>query len=183
MEKTYKTTGIVLISRDFGESDRLFVVYTRDYGKIEVLAKGAKKILSKLNAHMAEYSLVDMMVANGSKLDKLAGAVLIKDYTNIKASLVGVALASYLAEVFNILFAAPQKDQQIFDKLVLLFDYLDENINLLKKLELEKRMYQFIGEIMKDLGYLKKEDEIQEGNILNYLGRELKTAQFLANIS
>ncbi len=44
----YRTQGIILKKEDRGEADRLFTIYTKDFGKLELLAKGERKIKSKL---------------------------------------------------------------------------------------------------------------------------------------
>ena len=44
----YKSLGIILTEIDIRESDKILVVYTKDFGKVEVLAKAIRKIDSKL---------------------------------------------------------------------------------------------------------------------------------------
>ena len=39
--------AIVLMRRDFRENDQIITFYTKDNGKVEVLARGVKKIISK----------------------------------------------------------------------------------------------------------------------------------------
>jgi len=43
----FKTEGIVLKRRNFGEADRILTVFTKDRGKISVLAKGVRRITSR----------------------------------------------------------------------------------------------------------------------------------------
>jgi len=45
-----RTEGVVLRRRDFGESSRIAVVYTRDAGKLQLLAKGARVLKNKFGA-------------------------------------------------------------------------------------------------------------------------------------
>ena len=68
MSQTYTTTAIILKRRDYQENDRLFCLYARDYGKIDVLAKGTKKISSKLNPYLEPFYLVKVMIAKGRVL-------------------------------------------------------------------------------------------------------------------
>jgi len=35
----YRTQGIFLKKEDRGEADQLFTIYTKDYGKLEILGK------------------------------------------------------------------------------------------------------------------------------------------------
>lgn len=46
--KQLTTVGIVLSRTNYGEADRIVIMLTRDYGKVHILAKGVRKIRSKL---------------------------------------------------------------------------------------------------------------------------------------
>ena len=48
-----KTRGIVLRTMRMGETSRLVTLYTEDYGKLKVTAKGARKPKSKFGAAAA----------------------------------------------------------------------------------------------------------------------------------
>ena len=86
MSKTFNTIGIVLRRYDYRENDRLFVIFTKDYGKIDVVAKGTKKILSKLNPHLEPFNEVKIMVAKGKGFDKLGNAIAVNQFSNLKTS-------------------------------------------------------------------------------------------------
>src|SRR4030042_2940163 len=100
MSRTYTTTGIILKRRDYQENDRIFCLYTKDFGKIEVVAKGTKKITSKLKGYLEPFYLVKLMIAKGKVFDKLANCNTIKTYNNLRndPTLLGFALINYLAE-------------------------------------------------------------------------------------
>ena len=42
-----KTEGIILKSLKYGDSSLIFSIYTRDFGKVKVLAKGIKRPKSR----------------------------------------------------------------------------------------------------------------------------------------
>ena len=44
--------AIVLSRRDFREFDQMISLYTREQGKLELLARGLKKVTSKNAAHL-----------------------------------------------------------------------------------------------------------------------------------
>lgn len=73
---TYLTKGIVLRRADQGEYDRQFFIYTEKLGKILAIAKGAKKISSKLNPHLNFFTVCELMLAPSQNgFYRLAGAV------------------------------------------------------------------------------------------------------------
>jgi len=40
----YRAQGFILKKEDRGEADRIFTIYTKDFGKLELLAKAVRKI-------------------------------------------------------------------------------------------------------------------------------------------
>jgi len=41
-----KTEAIILKTADLGEADRLLTIYSKEFGKIKVIARGVKKVSS-----------------------------------------------------------------------------------------------------------------------------------------
>lgn len=59
------TKGIVLSRTDFGEADRIITVLTPEYGKVRLLAKGVRKIKSKLAGGVELFSICDLTYIQG----------------------------------------------------------------------------------------------------------------------
>lgn len=74
---TYRDKGIVLHARPMKDDDRLYTVFTEGHGKVSLLAKGMRKTRSKMSPHMASFGVVELMVARGRRIDRLAGAHLV----------------------------------------------------------------------------------------------------------
>ncbi len=96
---TYLTTGFVLKSVPWREHDRLYRVFTDKYGKLELIAAGSRKVGSKLSPHLQPFCDVELMVARGKKLDRLAAARLGKVYFKLPKTcgsmLIGAALLEF----------------------------------------------------------------------------------------
>ncbi len=99
---TTLTQGIVLRHQDYGDYDRQFLIYTRDMGKISVIAKGAKKITSKLNSHMEPFLISQIMVANGKVFKRLAAAQTLSSFRNIPKDLEKIVIAQYFLESLDL---------------------------------------------------------------------------------
>jgi len=56
----YKTEGIVLASREIGEADRIFSIYTKDFGRLEMTALGVRHLKSKLRYSLNVFSRVQI---------------------------------------------------------------------------------------------------------------------------
>ncbi len=52
----HQTEGVVLNKADFGEADRLFTLFTKDFGKIKAVARGVRNLKSKLRYNLDLFS-------------------------------------------------------------------------------------------------------------------------------
>lgn len=78
------TTGIILARTDFGEADRILTLLTPDFGKIRLMAKGVRRVKSKLAGGIELFSVSHITFAKGrGELGTLASTRLIKHYANI----------------------------------------------------------------------------------------------------
>ena len=50
--RTYRVEAVVLRRIDFGEADRVLVLFTRERGKLPVVAKGIRRISSRMAGHL-----------------------------------------------------------------------------------------------------------------------------------
>ena len=114
---TTQTPGIVLRKRLAREQDRVYVVYTKKFGKLELIAQGASKIQSKLAGHLEPFSVSDLFIAHGKVRDRVAGSIVKKSHRRLKSSWTGISLASFLAETTDLLCRPYHQDQRIFDTL------------------------------------------------------------------
>lgn len=75
------TKAIVLARTNYGESDRIVKLLTRDYGKIAVIAKGVRKERSKLAGGIELFSVSDIgFILGKSDLATLVSSRLVKHY-------------------------------------------------------------------------------------------------------
>lgn len=122
----YQTKGLTLRRRDSGEDDRLFVVYTKHFGKVELLAKGGKKIKSKLVGHLEPFLLSEVLAARGISCDKLAGSYSLHRFNNIWQDTLKISLADYCLELVDVLTQPAQPDQAIYELLAKTLHLLDQ---------------------------------------------------------
>lgn len=74
MYNLHHTEGIILASADFGEADRIYNIYSKDFGKILVLAKGVRLEKSKLREQLRPHSLVRFSFIEGKEFMRLTDA-------------------------------------------------------------------------------------------------------------
>jgi DNA repair protein RecO (recombination protein O) len=74
MSLTFRTDAIPLLKRPVKETDRVYSVLSAGHGKLELYAKGSRKVVSKLAGEMENVGVLDLFVVRGRAFDRLAGA-------------------------------------------------------------------------------------------------------------
>ncbi len=98
----YKTQAINLKSYNLGESDKIIVMYSRDYGIIRCVAKGVKKSKSKLGGRMQSLMANNLLVAKGRNLDIVCQAENTESFNKLKTDLTKLSYAFYCTELINV---------------------------------------------------------------------------------
>ena len=83
----YRTQGFILKKIDRGEVDRIFTIYTKDFGKLELLAKAERKIQSKLRGGLELFYLSEIEFIQGKAHKTLTDAILIDNFKNLRGNL------------------------------------------------------------------------------------------------
>lgn len=100
-ERSFRTHALILKRRDFGEADRLLTVLTPAYGKLEVIAKGARKPTSTKTGHVELFTRADLLVHRGRELDIAQQAEMVMPFIPLREDLNRGAYASYAAELMD----------------------------------------------------------------------------------
>ncbi len=86
-----KTKGIVLNQYEAKNgADALFLVYTRELGKVVVAGRGIKKMNSKLAGHLASFGIVEFNIAGVKDIKQLIGAALLQPIGDGRAEWIAV---------------------------------------------------------------------------------------------
>lgn len=96
------TTAIVLARTDYGEADRILTVLTPDYGKLRLMAKGVRRVKSRLAGGIELFSVSHMSFVRGrGDLGTLVSARLMRHYSCIVADIGRVQLGYDLIKLLN----------------------------------------------------------------------------------
>jgi DNA repair protein RecO (recombination protein O) len=100
-ERSLRTPAIILKRRDFGESDRLLTVLTLRHGKLDVIAKGARKPANTKTGHVELFTCADMLIQRGRDLDIVSQAEMVEPYLPLREDLQRGAYATFAAELLD----------------------------------------------------------------------------------
>jgi DNA repair protein RecO (recombination protein O) len=99
--RAQRVEAIVLRHSDWGEADRLLWLFTRELGKVKVIAKGVRKPRSRKAGHLEPFTRVELMLAKGRDLPIVTQAEAKDAYLALREDLVRVGYASYVIELLD----------------------------------------------------------------------------------
>jgi DNA repair protein RecO (recombination protein O) len=100
-ERLYKTEAIVIKRINLGEADRILTIFTPNYGKLRVVAKGVRKVTSRLAGHVELFARSQMLLAKGRNLDIVTQSETVDAYRSLREDLSRIAHAYYVAELLD----------------------------------------------------------------------------------
>jgi len=152
---SFTSEGFVLARRNFGEADRIIDVYTKDRGKISLIAKGIRRPGSRKRGHLEIFSKIRFQAVNGKGMEIMTEADTVDDYSVIRKSMRRVALAYYFMEVTGKVVHEGWESRSLFD---LLSDSMEE-LKTAKKLK--SLRIAFVTDLLKVLGFWPKDKELR----------------------
>ncbi|MFZ2969929.1 MAG: DNA repair protein RecO [Minisyncoccia bacterium] len=122
---TYKTEGIIIRRNNFGESSLILNIYTKDYGKIEAVARSARKAKGKLKGHLELFLHTDLILANGRNIDTITSSMTTEPFFNLRKDLKLLFSAHFIVELADKITEERYKDSRIFNLLGRIFYFFD----------------------------------------------------------
>ncbi len=86
---------------DWGEADRILTLYTREYGKVRALAKGARKVRSRKAGHLEPFTRITVQLARTRDLSIITQVETLDAYLPLREDLLLVGYASYALELLD----------------------------------------------------------------------------------
>ena len=99
MNEIYKTEGIIIGKRNFFEADQILTIFTRDYGKIQVKAKGLKRSLAKMAGHLEIFNYSKIDLVKGKNFFIVTGAETIDSFSDLREDFTKVSILYYFSEI------------------------------------------------------------------------------------
>lgn len=109
-QRSYKATGIILRGRTYGEADRILTLYTKERGKIDAIAKGARRTKSHLAGRLEFGNEVELGMHRGRNLDVVVSADIIEPHWQRLVQPERFAAANIIVELIDA-FCEPDLEQ------------------------------------------------------------------------
>ncbi|MRR17498.1 MAG: DNA repair protein RecO [Deltaproteobacteria bacterium] len=121
--ESHKASGFVLKSLSYGESDLIVTFYSREFGKIKGIAKGAKRSKKRFANVFEPFSLAQIIFSrkNRDALAFIEACDIIEHYASIRQDLEKTLVASYFIDLADHFSPEGKSSESLF---ALLADFL-----------------------------------------------------------
>lgn len=145
--RSYSSEGIVLARRSFGEGDRIISVYTKNQGRVSLIAKGVRKPKSRKRGHVEVFNKIIFHGVSGKGIDIMTEVEVVDDYGEFRKNLKKVSLAYYFMEVLGKTTHENESNKKLYD---ILSDYLND---LKSSKKLKDLRLSFVKEVLVASGF------------------------------
>jgi len=122
----YNVESIIIRSRNAGEADKIITVFSRNYGKISVIAKGAKRPTSKFGGRLEVFTYNQMLLATAKTFDILSQCETIESFFKIREDKDKLNAGAYILRLIDASTEERQRNDQLFDLLLESLHYLEK---------------------------------------------------------
>jgi len=147
----YSTLAFVLKQDPIKEHDRRYIFFTQEFGKLSLLAPGARKINAKLAGHLETPTLAQIQFTMAHN-PRLITALEEIPYLGIKKKKKALTVAFWITDLVNGLVIEKQSDADIWKLLLDTFYFLEKNLNKFPEITDFTWIY-FNAQFLKILGF------------------------------
>ena len=122
-----KYEGIVIRTSDYGESDKVVVVYSKEAGKIAGMARGAKKTNSRLASSTQPFTNGYYVVHTSRGLGGMRQAEIIQSFRGIREDIFKTAYAAYIVELLDRSTGEKEQNPFLYELVLQTLQYIDED--------------------------------------------------------
>lgn len=168
-----ETEAIVLRLTDYGEADRIVSLFTLEQGKLQGIARGAKRSRKRFGGALELFAHLKLQLHLGPGLATLVSADIVSIFPGIRGELAKIGSAAYACELVERLTPDEEPNPRLFR---LLYCYL-ERLNLAPLSPSDRRF--FAVNLLKILGY-QPELEVRgvSDQTARLLARAMQTGSF-----
>lgn len=149
----YRTEGFALKKKNWFEADQVLTIYTKDFGKLNILGRAIRKIKSKLRAGTEFFCALEIEFIQGRIGKTLTNAVSVKKFKDIRGDLKKMEVANQINTIVDSLVKGQEKDIEIWILINQIFEELNKAGPENKNYKTELFYYYFFWNFVALLGY------------------------------
>lgn len=151
--RLHKTEAIVLKHMNIGEGDKIVTFYTPQLGKLRAVARGIRKVKSRLAGHLEPLTRCQVLVHRGHDLETVSQCETIESNLPLRQDLWRMTCGLYMAELVERFTQEGQENEPVYD----LFHGCLSELAVTHNVELLLRYFEL--RLLGELGY---DPEIQQ---------------------
>ncbi len=160
MHHIYHTHGFILGSRNIGEANKLFVIYTREMGLIRATAQGVRLNKSKLRFALQDFSYAHIDLVRGRDIWRVTSATTVTSFPYARSDEQSLLLIARISKLIERVCDGEEANEKIFDDFTQALYLIDDiYITSIRREALELYL---VLRIMNLLGYIG-ESELLSG--------------------
>lgn len=125
-----KCEAIVLRTVDYGETNKIVTLWTREWGKVAVMARGAKKPSSRLSSVTQLFTYGYYLVQKSRGVGSLHQGEVIDSLRGIRENIFATAYASYIVELTDKITDEQRPNPYLFELLLQTLKYMNDGLDL-----------------------------------------------------
>ena len=124
-----KVEGIILKTQEYGESHKIVTIFTKQYGKISAICRGANKVKSRLSSVTQPFIKGDFLIFLSKGLSTVRQGEMIHSFRHIREDIIKTAYAAYITELTDKLMETKQPDKYLYEQLTNTLIWLNDKSN------------------------------------------------------
>ncbi|MCE2526541.1 MAG: DNA repair protein RecO [Actinomycetia bacterium] len=114
MSKINHQEGVVLRSYPFGEADRVVVLLSPRRGKLRTVARGVRRVKSRLRGRLEPFCWVELVLHRGRELDLITSVTVVAAYPELRSDLDRLLGASMMVNAVDAVAQPEQRSGPLF---------------------------------------------------------------------
>lgn len=110
----YNAEAIVIRVREFNDADKIAVLLTREEGKIQAVARGARRPRNRYAAATQIFTQFQASLFHGRSLDTLSQVEIVESFRPLREDLVRMAYATYCCELMDEMLKERQRQESAY---------------------------------------------------------------------
>jgi len=124
--RTSRAEVVVLKGIDYGETDKILTLYTLHGGKVRAVAKGVRRVTSKMGGHLDLLAHATVLLVHGRNLEIVTQGRGLHSFPHLREDLGRMAKAFYAVELVDRFTEDQQPNPDLFRVLVRTLERIDE---------------------------------------------------------
>ena len=158
MHHIHHTEGIILGSKNYGETGKYYAIFTRDLGMINASAQGVRKLSSKLRFVLQDFSYVKVDLVRGKDFWRITSASKTNKLENILKNSINIEIFANIGRLLKRLLAGEYPNKILFADLLNGLHFLEKSKDIVESQNIE---IIIVLRILNNLGYIGENEMLK----------------------